>query len=298
MEKVPYMYSPDSGKISLYIEGKPYNVGLSHINYDEILKAIKSGSFEGLKNLVDIPSFLASAGKGKVVIENGAVYCNGAEVHNVMVDRIIEFIRLGFPVNGLVAFLENLLLNPNENAVNELYVFLEKSDLPLTEDGHFLAYKKVDANYKSYHKCPDGSSLDHPIGALIQMDRVECNPNRDETCSRGLHFCSLRYLPRYHGGQGRVVVLKINPKDVVTIPSDYNQAKGRACEYTVFAEYVSDEREHKEAFNTPYVDTSEKLKVADIVQDVVAADGDFGTKPSGQKFYQRRGAGGKFTKRS
>ena len=32
------------------------------------------------------------------------------------------------------------------------------------------------------------------------------------------------------------MILKINPRDVVSIPSDYNDAKGRACKYEVISE--------------------------------------------------------------
>jgi hypothetical protein len=32
------------------------------------------------------------------------------------------------------------------------------------------------------------------------------------------------------------VILKINPRDVVSIPSDYNNSKGRACRYEIAGE--------------------------------------------------------------
>jgi hypothetical protein len=37
-------------------------------------------------------------------------------------------------------------------------------------------------------------------------------------------------------GGDRTVIVKINPADVVSIPSDYNDAKGRACRYEVVGE--------------------------------------------------------------
>jgi hypothetical protein len=44
------------------------------------------------------------------------------------------------------------------------------------------------------------------------------------------------------------MIVKINPADVVSIPSDYNNAKGRACRYEVIGEHTS---ETTEAFRTP-----------------------------------------------
>jgi hypothetical protein len=37
-----------------------------------------------------------------------------------------------------------------------------------------------------------------------------------------------------------VMILKINPADVVSIPTDYDGAKGRCCAYEVVAEVVGD----------------------------------------------------------
>jgi hypothetical protein len=51
-----------------------------------------------------------------------------------------------------------------------------------------------------------------------------------------LHFCSQEYLPHFGGSDSRVVIVKINPRDVVSIPTDYNNAKGRACRYEVIGE--------------------------------------------------------------
>jgi hypothetical protein len=66
------------------------------------------------------------------------------------------------------------------------------------------------------------------------MERHEVNDNKDITCSSGLHFCGMSYLS--HFGGERTVIVKINPADVVSIPSDYNEAKGRACRYEVIGE--------------------------------------------------------------
>jgi hypothetical protein len=43
-----------------------------------------------------------------------------------------------------------------------------------------------------------------------------------------------------HFGGARTVIGKINPRDVVSIPSDYNATKGRACRYEVIGEIDAD----------------------------------------------------------
>jgi len=52
--------------------------------------------------------------------------------------------------------------------------------------------------------------------------------------STGLHFCSRSYLGRFGGSN--IMVLKIHPKDVVSIPTDYDDAKGRCCKYEVIGQ--------------------------------------------------------------
>jgi hypothetical protein len=44
----------------------------------------------------------------------------------------------------------------------------------------------------------------------------------------------------YGGGSDRIVIVKINPMDVVSIPKDYNNAKGRCCRYIVVNEVPND----------------------------------------------------------
>jgi hypothetical protein len=51
-----------------------------------------------------------------------------------------------------------------------------------------------------------------------------------------------------HFGGERTVIVKINPRDVVSIPTDYNEAKGRACRYEVIGELGV---EPEEAFTAP-----------------------------------------------
>jgi hypothetical protein len=66
------------------------------------------------------------------------------------------------------------------------------------------------------------------------MDRNQVNDDARQTCSAGLHFCSEGYLRNFGGA--RVMILKINPRDVVSIPTDYDNSKGRACRYEVVGE--------------------------------------------------------------
>jgi hypothetical protein len=75
------------------------------------------------------------------------------------------------------------------------------------------------------------------------MPRNQVDEDKDRTCSKGLHFCSIKYLPHFsdHNG-GHTMMVKINPADVVAIPADYNNTKGRCSRYEVVNEYTEDWR--------------------------------------------------------
>jgi hypothetical protein len=86
--------------------------------------------------------------------------------------------------------------------------------------------------------------FDNSIGTKPTMRRNEVNENDYETCSTGLHFCSYGYLSSFGStGNDRVVVVKVDPKDVVSIPVDYQDMKARACAYEVVEEVVNYQEE-------------------------------------------------------
>jgi transcriptional regulator with XRE-family HTH domain len=144
--------------------------------------------------------------------------------------RIIEIIKEGKPVSAMLKFMDNLYQNPEPFAINELYDWLNGCKLPITDRGTFMAYKRVKSNYMD---CYTGT-VDNSVGQIVFMKRCDVNPNRKETCSRGLHFCSIAYLPEYPGD--RIMMVEINPKDVVSIPDDYDFSKGRTWLYEVVKE--------------------------------------------------------------
>ena len=263
--------------MALMINNKPYNVDNSHPNYALIVQAVKDQRFDEVPELINVSIVLHKYSRGKVVVDVDAasISYNGVEVHNCLVNRIFTMMEEGFPIDPMVNFLANLMENPSKTAVNELYLFMERGNLPLTEDGCFIAYKRVNGDYMDCHSRSVLNKPNDMIGAddvaklrfvngqyttkrgvtvdlssgqtVISMMRNAVDDNRDNTCSEGLHFCSHEYLKSF-GGE-RLVVLKINPADVVSIPSDYNNTKGRTCKYVVVGEVEGERRLQAEREN-------------------------------------------------
>jgi len=218
--------------ISFHANGKFHQAHKSHPKFDEIVRLAKLKDLDSASKLIDLKTAVTAALAGsRAELRGNAVYFNGQQIHSVLGQRILTLAKEGFTVEPLLRFLENLMLNPSKRAVDELYGFLEASKLPITDDGHFLAYKSVRQDYTDHHT----GTMDNSVGKIVSMPRNQVDEDKDRTCSKGLHFAAHEYASGF-GSSGRMVVLKINPKDVVAIPSDYNNQKGRACEYLILEE--------------------------------------------------------------
>lgn len=267
-----YPYLIQGNNIVVVIDNKPHTISKTHITYDQVKEAIKAGDWAKVKDIIEPKKVVLNYGKGNVSIKGETLYWKGQELHSGLAVRMISMLKEGFPIEPMVHFMENLMENPSKRAVTELYGFLETGNMPITPDGCFLAYKKVGGDYRDVHS---RSVLNKPAvlmspeervslsttkfgkkgevtvqilngETVISMPRNEVNDDKDQTCSEGLHFCSESYLSEFSGE--RVVILKINPADVVSIPSDYKNTKGRTCKYTVIGEVGAAEAKDKAQF--------------------------------------------------
>jgi hypothetical protein len=260
-----FPYIIQGKNIVVIVDNQPHTVTSTHIGYEKIKEAIKANDWDAVRDVIDPKKQILEYSQGLIAIQGDKVFWKERELKGVMTSRLIEMYQEGFPVEPLIKFMENLMENPSKRAVEELYGFLEKGNLPLTPDGHFLAYKKV---RKDFLDCHTGT-MDNSVGKVVEMARNEVDDDQNRTCSAGLHFCSKEYLPHFGSSDSRTVILKINPRDVVSIPTDYNNAKGRACRYEVIGELGV---HPDEAFIAPVqVEAATDSATADMIKAAVEA---------------------------
>lgn len=231
--------------------------------FQALREAIRDGAWDEVPVILDracrIREYLRDSKVGDVELVGGEIHYKGHPCHNVVARQILRLRDEGFDITPLVNFLDNLMQNPSWTAVQELYLFLQAGNMVITPDGHFLAYKRVRENWKDYHT----NTFDNSIGRIVEVPRWSVDDNRDNTCSNGLHVCSLSYLKSFYCEEGRIIIVKVNPRDVVSIPSDYNNAKGRVCRYEVVGEHHSETTE----FTTSPVWVHEEMDLDDIFAD-------------------------------
>jgi hypothetical protein len=118
--------------------------------------------------------------------------------------------------------------NPSRTATHELYSFLEHKSMPITPDGNFLAYKGVREDYTDWHS----GKFSNKVGEALEMHRNGVCDDANRGCSSGFHAGSLDYAENY-GRDGHLMVVEINPQDVVSVPNDCDCQKLRTCKYKV-----------------------------------------------------------------
>jgi len=225
-----YPFIIQGNNVTVVIGGTPHTISKTHITYSKVVDAIKASDWDTVRDVIEPKKVVLNYGQGNVSIQGDKLFWKGGEFNSALSLRMVQMLQEGFPIEPMVNFMDNLMENPSKRAVDELYGFLEKNNLPITPDGHFLAYKRVRDDYLDCHS----GTMDNSVGKVVEMPRNQVDDNKDNTCSAGLHFCSQEYLSSFGGA--RTVIVKINPRDVVSIPSDYNNSKGRACRYEVVGE--------------------------------------------------------------
>ncbi len=138
--------------ITAVVEGQNYVVPKDHPNYTKLRDAIYADNVEDfldaysarakLEKVLSMPSMA----KHNVEIKNGLVYYNEEPLHSALTSRILELHADQVPVDSLMKFLCNLMENPSYNSRVQLYEYLERNHVPITEDGCLLSYKYVQSD--------------------------------------------------------------------------------------------------------------------------------------------------------
>ena len=142
---IPYIIQGNN--ITVMVDNSPYTVTSSHINFERLKQAIKDQDWDAVKKYSDPSKAIIEYSQGNVTIKDSKVFWKGYEMQNALTRRMITMFKENFVIDPLAHFMDNLHQNPSRTSINELYGFMEKCDLPITSDGHFLAYKAVNDDY-------------------------------------------------------------------------------------------------------------------------------------------------------
>lgn len=231
-----YIISND-GTVNAFVGGKPYTFNKSHHNYGALVAYLENGNVEHFEASYDMASTVEHYCDGYVHVEKGELTWQGVPMPDLFTDRILQMRKEGFNIDPMLNFLDNMNDNPSDKAIVELFDFMQNKHLPITDDGYFLAYKAVSPDFKDIYT----GNIDNSVGSEVSIDRSKVDSNRDKHCSAGLHVGAIDYVKSYGGidpdedndGGNQIVICKVNPADVVSVPSDARFQKLRCCKYEV-----------------------------------------------------------------
>ena len=223
---IPYILTNES--LTVILNGKSLTMNGDNPSFRAATDALQAEDYERVEQLFDTSKAVADYSEGNISVKDGLVYYKGEGVHNYCVDKILHFMAEGLPFKPLVRFFDKLMSNPSRRAVNELYSFLEHKAMPLTPDGNFLAYKAVKDDYTDWYS----GTFNNKVGETLEMVRNNVCDDAQVGCSHGFHAGSLDYAESFGSG-GHLMVVEIDPQDVVSVPNDCDCQKLRTCKYKV-----------------------------------------------------------------
>lgn len=236
---IPYILTEKS--LTVVIDGKAHTMNNDHPAWHQAKDALAQEEWKRLESLFDVAQAVEDYldNEAQVEISEGLVRYKGEAVHNVVVDKLMSFMRQGITNKPLIKFLGKLMENPSRRAINELYSFLEHKGMPLTPEGNFIAYKGVTSEFRDKYT----GKFDNSVGQVLEMARNGVCDDANIGCSDGFHAGSLDYARGWASDGGYVMRVEINPADVVSVPHDCECQKLRTSKYKVVAIHENVERQ-------------------------------------------------------
>ena len=257
--------SEGEGSLTYYEGGALQTVPSEHPAFSEIVAALVRG--ESPARFVSLSAALADSAlveADDVELLDDVVYYKGEAVHSNLANTIVRYAREGRDTANLERFLANLDANPSHRSREQLFTWVNAKDLTIDEDGFIVGFKGVRQDVPDYVVVDDDDDyVDHDErfvsvhagtasvdgvlyedqripqwpGAVVSMDRSKVSDDPAEPCHEGLHVGNYRYASSW---TSNVVVLevRVNPADVVSIPSDSSCEKMRCCRYEVLQVHV------------------------------------------------------------
>lgn len=179
----------------------------------------------------------------RVSRKGNKILFDGDVIKNALTDHIVEIMNGGDENEwkAYVRFMERLYENPSEQSREHLFHYIEGNGLQITPDGYLSMYKGTRDNGEATHQGYgivngiefENAYLLNSLGAIVEIPRSMVDENRGATCSVGLHVGAFEYMKTSGMPWTRAWRVLVNPRDVVSVPHDYNSSKIRVSRYQI-----------------------------------------------------------------
>ena len=260
---IPHNEDYDTGAIMAYLKGKI--TGMNAVDLDisgylskkatEINKVLADGGIETTQ-VIDGKEvqgiFYPKKMKTQVKIAGENVAVPG-------IDNLIRHAKRANEHNpqAVKNFLERMapVMKTRAHSVEDLMNFIGHSEMPLTNDGRIICYKRVKRSTEAgIYLDAASSTIKQRVGSRVFMDVEKVDPSRYNSCSNGLHVANQIYMKEFSGDVTMLVL--ISPEDFIAVPKHEN-GKARVCAYDVIG--ILDTSAHEE-LSKGYVKNNDGLK--------------------------------------
>lgn len=226
--------------VTAYLDGKMVVTDDLNPSFNTIVNRLSNNDTEGLAELFSAEAEVSrqfQRHSERVMVNGGRVYFDGDPIENTLSDHLIRLVRDGEDVSYLVNFWERIATNPSPHSREHLLRWLAAEDFSITRDGFIVGYKGLNSDRTSIHAGPGivngekiNGNLANNEGSIVEIARSYVNDDHGAACSTGLHVGTWGYASSF--GAITVEVL-VDPRDVVSVPTDCDGQKMRVCRYKV-----------------------------------------------------------------
>lgn len=188
----------------------------------------------------------------RLAINGNQIVFDGDPIDPVLEDRIFSMLNEdGSPRDELnwrsfSKFVDNLYKNVSEDVRSQLFGWLayeedQGNGFALTPDGCFIGFKgcagtveePVSINHGTAYVNDEryDGAIPNKVGSVVSMPRSRVQADPAVGCSTGLHVGTYDYASNW--AHGVLLTVKVDPRDVVSVPTECAAQKIRTCRYEI-----------------------------------------------------------------
>ena len=122
------------------------------------------------------------------------------------------------------------IIQARKHSGEDLMKFIKRSEMPLTNSGRIIAYKRVTSAEEGYVVDTHSRKIKQRVGSRVTMPVDMVDPSRHNSCSTGLHVANLGYLGGFSGNKTLIVL--VDPENFIAVPHG-EDTKARVCSYDI-----------------------------------------------------------------
>lgn len=245
-------YTINNEVIVVIVDGVSRVVPRGTAQASQLLAALKQTPIDEreVAMLADLKSALvAYTGGDCEITTSGDVIRHGEKIDPVFAAMVVRNFEAGTPYDHILKCFDLLDANPSQKVKQMLPAFLKHGGMPITAEGHILAYKAARKDMYSIYsgdntklvtgRADEEGHIYYGIGEKIRVKRNYVEDNPDRPCGPGLHSGSEAYaLSWAQSNDGLMLIVDVDPADVVSVPEDSDGQKMRSCAYGIVARHL------------------------------------------------------------